>query len=363
MSRKKRESIAQAIEAAAQTKRQPINRIKYFIAGGVLLLLVTGVIASAYSEQLKTSFVARGNAPNGSSFLQPLPTATPTPQLAKEYVYAGGRMLATEQPGSAINQNPVDLMVWRIISGSGYWFIQDGQSTATQTQVYGSAGDTPTPADFDGDGLYDFCVFRPNYPSSGYATWIVQPNNASTYTVTQYGLTGDTPKPADFDGDGRADLTVWRSGSSANFYILASSSNMIITQQIGTTGDIPVPFDFDGDGKADAAVFRPSNANWVIKKSTDGTTSTQQFGATSGEPVPGDYDGDGKFDLATRDSSNSWSVKQSSTGNTVALTWGVSGDIAVQGDYDSDGKTLDRLLVHLAKHEQRDALRAVGSRR
>jgi hypothetical protein len=88
--------------------------------------------------------------------------------------------------------------------------------------------------------------------------------NYSGYTSYQWGSSGDIPVPADFDGDGRADLTVNRP-SNGMWYILKSTTNYSLSTegrsgymayQWGSSGDIPVPADFDGDGRSDIAVWR-----------------------------------------------------------------------------------------------------------
>src|SRR5688572_20101939 len=55
-------------------------------------------------------------------------------------------------------------------------------------------------ADFDGDGLADFAVFR---PASG--AWHVQGDPAAFF-----GLSADAPVPADYNGDGITEMAVFR---------------------------------------------------------------------------------------------------------------------------------------------------------
>lgn len=238
--------------------------------------------------------------------------------------------------GSATNAS--DLVVWRM--QDGVWYVRDAQNQSSPTYTqWGMAGDKPTPADFNGDGLYDFCIFRPNSPSAGQGTWWIQYNGSTTMMSYQFGTDTDVPVPADFDGDGKADVAVWRSTTSS-FYILNSSNNAYWTQTVAQSGE-PVPVDFDGDGKADAATFNRSTAVWSIIQSSNNTVRTVQFGAANDDPVKGDFDGDGKFDLAVRRGSNgSWHILESSTNQTMAaVQWGYGTDTLVPGDYDADGKT------------------------
>jgi hypothetical protein len=81
-------------------------------------------------------------------FAAPLPT--PTPQLAKEYVYAGSRLLAVED-ANASAVPPADLAVWRPSTG-GWWVLKgsaDGSNTSNYTAVsWGLSSDKEAPGDY-----------------------------------------------------------------------------------------------------------------------------------------------------------------------------------------------------------------------
>jgi hypothetical protein len=84
---------------------------------------------------------------------------TGTPQLSKEYIYAGGRMLAVED-ANASAAAPADIAVWR--PSNGAWYVMGPGGTMQAAQGWGTNGDVPVPGDYDGDGKTDFSVFRPN---------------------------------------------------------------------------------------------------------------------------------------------------------------------------------------------------------
>jgi spore coat protein A, manganese oxidase len=255
----------------------------------------------------------------------PAPPPPPTPQLSREYLFAGSRLLSVED-ANANAAPPVDLAIWRPTSGE--WWVMGGAGSQQVTQAWGANGDTTVPGDYDGDGKTDFSVWR---PSNG--TWYIT-NSAGGGGQFPFGQTGDVAAPADFDGDGRTDAAVYRNGT---WYILQSSTNQTVQGQFGQTGDIPTPKDFDGDGRADLAVWRGSNSTFYSANSSNGQVQTINLNTASTKPVPADYDGDGKADYAVR-SSNNWVILNSSNGQTQTINWQTAGDTAVQNDYDGDGK-------------------------
>lgn len=257
------------------------------------------------------------------------PTPSPTPQLSKEYIYAGSRMLAVED-ANASAAPPADLAVWR--PSTGYWYVLGGSSVHWGGTFNGTS-DIPVPGDYDGDGKTDFSVFRPS-TSSG--TWYVS-NSSNGYTIElTFGLNSDKPAQADYDGDGKTDCAVFR--NTGWWYITRSSDSGMTSYEFGLGSDKPAPADYDGDGKADYAVWRGSNQTFYVQRSSDGVTQAQTLGQTSDDvPVSADYDGDGKADYAVK-SGNVWYIKQSLNGTLFTITWQLASDKEVQNDYDGDGR-------------------------
>ena len=356
----------------------------------VCLFLAAGAFGAGMKyleESARQQKINNKNSPNNqpasllssfNPFVEP-PLPTSTPQLSKEYLYAGSRTLAVED-ANASAAPPADLAVWR--PSTGYWYVLGGQGSQATSVQWGSSGDKTVPGDYDGDGKTDFSVFRPgtgywyivkssdnsilaynfgqtgdvpvaadfdgdgrtdaaiyrpNYPVSGQGTWFIQRSSDSTLVGYQFGISTDKPAPADFDGDGRADLGLWRSADAA-FYYSKSSTNYqsYLGIACGSAGDSPVPADYDGDGKADAAVRHGSD--WIIKQSSDNTTQTVTWQSGSDKAVQNDYDGDGKVDIAVwRESIGYWYIRQSSrvgqSNELRAVQWGSAGDIPVPAFY------------------------------
>lgn len=255
------------------------------------------------------------------------PSPTATPQLSKEYIYAGSRLLAVEDAG-ANAAPPADLAVWR--PSSGDWWVMGGQGSAQTTFNWGTTGDVPVPGDYDGDGKTDFAVRR-----SSNGTWYIVYSGGSGAEVG-YGLTTDVAVPADYDGDGKTDIAVWRP-STGVWYVIRSSDQVSVSQQIGLSTDIPAPADYDGDGKADFGVWRNSDTTFYNIDSSTNTVAQMTFGTSGDSPVPADYDGDGKADHALR-GGNTWKIKRSSDSQLTTQNWELASDTAVQNDYDGDGK-------------------------
>jgi hypothetical protein len=335
------------IDSQTQTQKPKgiwsgLGRGERIAAVAVCLLLVIGALGAGVGGKIISVFKPKNTkqetnqpAQNNGSYLSALnpfvepPLPTSTPQLSKEYIYAGSRMLVVED-ANASAAPPADLAVWR--PSNGTWYVLGGQGSQPTSFPWGDPTDIPVPGDYDGDGKTDFSVFR---PANG--TWYVS-NSSNGYTIElTYGLASDKPAPADYDGDGRTDMGVFRP-STGYWYITYSSTQSSNAVQFGLSSDVPVSADYDGDGKADIAVWRASSASFYIRRSSD-TTTTQSvlFGQNGDVPVVGDFDGDGKADPAHR-RGNDWLILNSSNNQTQTITWQSSGDQAVQNDYDGDGK-------------------------
>ena len=315
------------------------KRLLVYLTASALLLLVT-IGAFARNGWLPRTDAMTGEKygwfgsklpKNAGSTWNPLaaPLPTATPQLSKEYIYAGSRMLAVVD-ANANETPPADLAVWR--PSSGVWWVMGSATTQQVSQGWGIPGDIPAQGDFDGDGKTDFSIFR---PSSG-TWWILKSSDSTSYAV-QFGISTDNLAQADYDGDGRTDVAVWRA-SDGMWYIINSSNTAIRYETYGISTDKPAPADYDGDGRADIGVWRGSTSTFYSVNSNNNSNSQFSFTQTSTEPVSSDYDGDGKADYAIR-SGNNWLIRKSSNLQIDNVPWYDAADKAVHNDYDGDGKT------------------------
>jgi hypothetical protein len=328
------------------TEPRPPNQFaylkSYWWATAIIVFLSLGVLGAGlkYLEEDAKRQKAEGLSTEKLSLLSrvnpfvPAPPPSPTPQLSKEYIYAGSKLLAVED----VNANaapPADLAIWR--PSTGTWWVMGGTGSQQTSQAWGTSGDDPTEGDYDGDGKTDFCVFRIN-TTAHTGTWYLMYSSTGGTAQISFGLDTDKAAQADYDGDGKTDIAVFRS-SNTTWYINQSSTGTTVYVSFGGSADTPAPADFDGDGKADVATWRNSNNTFYSLNSTNGQAQTTPYGASNDKPVCGDYDGDGRADIAVwRPGNHTWYYKKSSDGNTVSYQWGISTDLPVQNDYDGDSK-------------------------
>lgn len=182
---------------------------------------------------------------------------------------------------------------------------------------FGSSGDLPFKADFNGDGEKDYAIFR---PSTG--MWSIR-----YLTRYYFGKSIDIAVPGDYQGNGTSEAAIFR--PSQGLWAARDATRAYF----GNSTDKPVPADYDGregDEKTDVAIFRPSTGLWSIKDLT-----RYYFGSSSDKPVPANYYK--REDMPTeltadpaifRPSTGMWSVR-----NLTRTYFGSPTDQPVPADY------------------------------
>lgn len=239
-----------------------------------------------------------------------------------------------------------DLVVVRNEAGDMTWYVLRSLDGEVTGRKWGFFSDVPVPGDYDGDGLWDYAVWR---PTNG--VFYVLRSSDNGVQIVQFGQNGDDPRIVqDFDGDGRTDLAVTRATGGVNtFYILQSTAGFT-ARVFGLGSDLPIRGDFDADEVADLAVYRPASSSppntFFVLRSTDGGLQARQFGnSDTDHVVQADFDADFKTDYAVvRDNGPGqpavWYWLESLTGLARGQEFGVSFlDLPTPGDFDGDNKT------------------------
>jgi hypothetical protein len=207
-------------------------------------------------------------------------------------------------------------------------------------QSLGTTGDDARiSADYDGDGITDFAVFRPGTGAGQQSVFFIVNSVDGVLRAKDFGLDVDVPVIGNYGGDRKDDVAVYR--TTTGTYFVSDGASSFRAQPWGTFAtDVVVPGDYDGDGITDFAIWRGridgTSGIWFILESTTQTLRAQQWGigSTAGvdRPVPADYDGDGKTDLAVvrnADGVLTWYILRSSDGLMYATVFGFSTDIPV----------------------------------
>lgn len=180
---------------------------------------------------------------------------------------------------------------------------------------FGLAGDAVIAGDWNGDGIEEIGVVRPN--GSGGLTFYLDSNGNlkfdSSDAAFNFGLAGDSIAVGDWNGDGIDEVGVGRSnGTGGQTFFLDSNSSLYFEEasdmvlDFGLAGDLVVVGDWNGDGVDNLGVarsngtggltfFLDSNGTWSYEAAEDAVVN---FGLAQDRVVVGDWDGDGVDTLA-----------------------------------------------------------------
>jgi photosystem II stability/assembly factor-like uncharacterized protein len=231
---------------------------------------------------------------------------------------------------------------------------------------FGNEGDKYYCGDFDGNGKTDLALCRRS--SANQYKWSVRYsttgmlNRDSGFTVADYGNDGDFFVVGDWNGDGMDDIGLCRPESPTAYKwsfcysgadgILDDCHNWVLTH--GRDGDRFYVGDFNGDGRSDLLLARmsdPYRIRWSVCYSYTGLPTiwggwvVNDFGNAYDEFYMGDFDGNGKSDLAIARQISpydmTWGVRYSTTGvlNKWSgwIAWTSVGNDFMVSDYDGDG--------------------------
>lgn len=151
MSKKK----ARPQQQPRKQKHKRYSRRKVTLVVGLILCLGLTTLILAQWKSFRSAF----------NPLSPAPQTSPTPQLSKEYIYAGGKLIATEEPNNGGTTSPLP-------APSGFYAIGASLPSAQVTLNWTA----PT-----GGTVNHYEIERTQSLSAGY-TAISQNTTATTYT-------------------------------------------------------------------------------------------------------------------------------------------------------------------------------------
>ncbi|MDP2990609.1 MAG: GDSL-type esterase/lipase family protein, partial [Kiritimatiellota bacterium] len=106
-------------------------------------------------------------------------------------------------------------------------------------------------------------------------------SNSQAVTTT-WGGPGFIPAPADFDGDGKADRCLYQESTGEWYILLSDYGYAPVFFTWGNAAYKPVPGDYDGDGRVDPMVYADSIADWsVMLSGSEYAGASLPFGGTN----------------------------------------------------------------------------------
>jgi hypothetical protein len=166
--------------------------------------------------------------------------------------------------------------------------------------AFGQPGDYPLVGDWNGDGISDIGVFRPDT-----LTWYLDEDFDGQSDI-EFQLTGmqatDMPLAGDWDGDG-VDTAGYFHSQDSSWHLRNSNSSGaedLSVLEAGSLGDVPLVGDWVGDGRDTIGVYRPETGEVDLEDEFVSGLSGADFLANSNAiPVSADWAGRGFDSQAT----------------------------------------------------------------
>ncbi|MDX3568797.1 hypothetical protein [Streptomyces sp. ID05-47C] len=193
---------------------------------------------------------------------------------------------------------------------------------------WGTVGDLPVSANWDGAGPDNVGIYRPSTHE-----FHLRKDDGSLIKVG-WGTVGDQPISGNWDGGSADNVGIWRP-STHQFHLRKDDGSLLAQITWGDDGDIPVSGNWDGAGPDNVGIYRPSTREFHLRMD-DGSLKVVGYGTAGDKPVSGDWDATGPENLGIwRPSSHQFHLRAADGSLLAQITWGDDGDIPVSGNWDA----------------------------
>lgn len=195
--------------------------------------------------------------------------------------------------------------------------------------------DAPIVGDWDGDGVDDLGILRPQVGQ----VKIFQRYPSGSQTLN-FGAPADSMVAGDWDGN-RIDQFAKRSPRRNEFVLRGEDGQTSTANMGGAPRYVPVTGVWQRGARTGLGLFNVATRTFTVRM-PDLSTRSVVFGSSGTQPVIGDWDGDGVSDFGSFAAvTGTWSLRTVKNGRVVTtqVRYGTNGDIPVTGDWNGDKVT------------------------